>query len=492
MTIKPLNANKQIVVSNTINEARFKMTKAEQKLFLYCVGHVDNNESKLGQEFHMTVKDFADFLEIERTNALRQMTKITRDFIGKVVEFYEHGKTQYKQMPVLTSVSYNLNKGDVTFKVNPDLKPYLIDLKKQFTQYSLQEVIQFKSIYSMRIYQILNQWDFVGQITYTIEKLRFMLSIEDEEYKLYGDFKRKVLEVAFKEINKNSVLKYTYKELKTGRKVTSILFTINQAKKPKKDQIQENLPMVQILEEKTEETKSNINFVMIDYPQDNQQINELVQRLIALGYTKQNSQKILEECGEDYILFALQKSKVEERSKIDNKAGYFTSVIGTYKETYKDQKQREEEEKEQSRISQELQEQREKELEERKKKFEEEQEELSRTILEEEPELFCKKVYDYMDTFISINWGFHNHPDWRKNREEGKKEENIKIAKEIRSRFLACTSLRDFRNLIKYDESWLFKSVFNEMGEFDKNSDDYYKAKHKVARLDKIQLPFKI
>lgn len=489
MTIKPLNANKQIVVSNTINEARFKMTKAEQKLFLYCVGIVDNKENHLNTKFEMNVKDFAEFLEISKNKRVYQdMIKITSDMASRVIQFTKEDGSLH-QIPALAEVIYK--KGFVTLEVNRNLAPYLIDLKKQFTQYSLQEVIQFKSIYSMRIYQILNQWVYKGSVECTIDKLRFMLSIEENEYKLYGDFKRKVLEVAYKEINKNSVLKYTYKELKTGRKVTSILFTIKQAKKPKTEQIQEKLPAVQI-KEKTEDTKPDINFVMIDYPQDNQQISEVVQRLVALGYTKQNSQKILEECGEDYILFALQKSKVEERSKIDNKAGYFTSVIGTYKEVYKDQKQREEEEKEQARISIELQVQREKELEEKKKKFEEEQEELSRTILEEEPEIFCKKVYDYMDTLISINWGFHNHPYWRKNRAEGRKEENIKTAKEIRSRFLACTSLRDFRNLIKYDESWLFKSVFNEMAEFDKNSDDYYKARHKVAKLDKIELPFKI
>ena len=34
MIVKSLNTNKQIVVSNQINEARFKMSKAEQKLFL--------------------------------------------------------------------------------------------------------------------------------------------------------------------------------------------------------------------------------------------------------------------------------------------------------------------------------------------------------------------------------------------------------------------------------------------------------------------------
>ena len=60
MFVKSLNSKKQIIISNQINEARFKMSKAEQKLFLYCIGVVNNKNDVLNTTFEMSVKDFAD------------------------------------------------------------------------------------------------------------------------------------------------------------------------------------------------------------------------------------------------------------------------------------------------------------------------------------------------------------------------------------------------------------------------------------------------
>jgi plasmid replication initiation protein len=52
-----------------------------------------------------------------------------------------------------------------------------------------------------------------------------MLKLENK-YKVYSDFKKKVLEVAKIEINKKTDITYSYKELKTGRKITNLEFFI--------------------------------------------------------------------------------------------------------------------------------------------------------------------------------------------------------------------------------------------------------------------------
>ncbi|MGL6341410.1 MAG: replication initiation protein, partial [Waterburya sp.] len=240
MTIKALSQSKKVVIANRINEARLKMSKAEQRLFLYCVGYVDNKETRFDETFEMSIKDFADFLELDKKNFYRSMLSTTRDFIGRVIEFYDDELGKIRQMGVVTTVDYDLATKNVHIRINPDLKPYLIGLRSQFTMYSLQEVMQYKSVYSMRIYQILSQWNYQEKVKYTIEQLRFMLNIEPDEYKLYGDFKRKVLEVAKKEINKSSTLKFSYSEIKTGRKVTTIEFKIKAEKHAGKVDLNQN------------------------------------------------------------------------------------------------------------------------------------------------------------------------------------------------------------------------------------------------------------
>ena len=220
---------------------------------------------------------------------------------------------------------------------------------------------------------------------------------------------------------------------------------------------------------------------------------ELDLRLTKLGFSSSKVNQIITEYGLDYLVFVFDKSKIETREKIENKAGYFQSVVNTYKETYKAQNEALEAQKAQSKLNIELETDRKSKIKQKEREFEQEQEVLSREILENDPEIFCKAVYGYMQTFIvDMQFGFTSHPDYNQNRVNNLQSENLKIAKEIRSRFLACQSLRDFINLIKYDEEWLFKAVFYSPEQFDKKNPSYYKSKVSLAKLERVELPFNI
>lgn len=549
MKIKELSSNKQVVIANKINEAKFKMTKAEQKLFLYCIGMVDNNPENLESVLEIPILEFAKYLEIDSREVYRDMKSITKRFRSRYVEFEKAEEGFMRVINIVSYIDYYEKDRKIILKVNNDFRPYLIGLKAYFTQYSLQETIQFKSVYSMRLYQILSQWTYKQSVEYSIEKLRFMLDIEHTEYKLYGDFKRKVLEVAYKEINKSSTLRFDYQEIKTGKKITSINFIIKKHTKPKiqlpKTDIK-NTPEHQKLEKRATPEVAALpvpNFVFsensskeitdeefikfvtnpkvypskIDLPnvlevpkkefsQDkktsvtfssisslSEQFMELDLRLTKLGFSSSKVNQIITEYGLDYLVFVFDKSKIETREKIENKAGYFQSVVNTYKETYKAQNEALEAQKAQSKLNIELETDRKSKIKQKEREFEQEQEVLSREILENDPEIFCKAVYGYMQTFIvDMQFGFTSHPDYNQNRVNNLQSENLKIAKEIRSRFLACQSLRDFINLIKYDEEWLFKAVFYSPEQFDKKNPSYYKSKVSLAKLERVELPFNI
>jgi plasmid replication initiation protein len=87
--------------------------------------------------------------------------------------------------------------------------------------------MRLRSVYSIRIYELLKQYQRIGKITITIDGLRSMLGIEPKEYHLYGDFKRFVILVAHKEINEKTDISFEFREKKLGRKVNEIEFIIN-------------------------------------------------------------------------------------------------------------------------------------------------------------------------------------------------------------------------------------------------------------------------
>ncbi|MGM0609283.1 MAG: replication initiation protein, partial [Candidatus Muiribacteriota bacterium] len=81
------------------------------------------------------------------------------------------------------------------------------------------------SQYAYRLYEILKQYQVTGRRVIEIKELRWILNIENS-YKQWNDLKRKVLDIAEREINEHTDLKISWKPIKTGRKITALDFKI--------------------------------------------------------------------------------------------------------------------------------------------------------------------------------------------------------------------------------------------------------------------------
>ena len=94
-----------------------------------------------------------------------------------------------------------------------------------YTAIKLLEEKSFKCSYSLIFYEIFKRYEKVSIPVYTIEDLRQMTKTENK-YKVYYEFKRRVLNPALKEINSfNPKYTYDYEEVYIGRKVDKIRFT---------------------------------------------------------------------------------------------------------------------------------------------------------------------------------------------------------------------------------------------------------------------------
>ncbi len=105
------------------------------------------------------------------------------------------------------------------------LKPYLLELQDRFVKADIRYIFKLSSEYSKRIYTMFKQWEKLGKYEVSVEEWQKLLEVPKTQ-KMYGEFKRKVLEVAKNQINENTDLIVDFKEIKTGRKVTGLLWTI--------------------------------------------------------------------------------------------------------------------------------------------------------------------------------------------------------------------------------------------------------------------------
>ncbi len=112
-------------------------------------------------------------------------------------------------------------KGYIQFELPIEIYNALLNFSKGFRKIELAKAMQFKSVYSMRFYELMSNQ--TRPITFTIKDLKIMFKVEDK-YKENHDFIKKVIKTAQKELNALSPYSFEYQPLKTSREITALKF----------------------------------------------------------------------------------------------------------------------------------------------------------------------------------------------------------------------------------------------------------------------------
>lgn len=217
--IEKVNVSK----ANRLIEARYKLNLVEQKLILFAISRLDTVQKDFNIQ-RFSLKELSDVIG-EQEHRYSEIKKVVRELRKKEVII----NTADKELITgwLSSIVFEKNTGMVELEFSKNLAPYLLELRGAYKGYQLENVIQMKSAYAIRIYEMLKQWDCKRTQTYTVEELRRRLTLE-KQYTAFTDFEKRVLEPAKAEINEHSDLWVTYRKVKKGRNIESIEFEIEQ------------------------------------------------------------------------------------------------------------------------------------------------------------------------------------------------------------------------------------------------------------------------
>ncbi|MDB8044375.1 replication initiation protein, partial [Escherichia coli] len=121
-------------------------------------------------------------------------------------------------------------KVEITF--SDAIMPYLTQLKGQFTRVVVKNVSSLSSTYSIRIYELLQQFRSTGDRTIAIDDFRTMLAVEDK-YQQFKDLNKMIIKPAIAELNEKSDLVVTVETIKKGRTVVALHFRFKEDKQIK-------------------------------------------------------------------------------------------------------------------------------------------------------------------------------------------------------------------------------------------------------------------
>ncbi len=191
--------------------------------------------------YQFRIKQFMDLSNTKDKRMYKEIKSALIEIMEKVIQIEDENR--WTGFHILKKPVIEKNSGVIKLKFDEDIFPLLKETKKRYLQYEIKNILPLSSKYAIRLYEILK--DIYNKETYNKNLDRVEVELEvsylrevllvPENYK-YADFKRRVIELAKKQINENTDLLFNYEEKKEGRKVTRLKFYIYENSKPDKKQ----------------------------------------------------------------------------------------------------------------------------------------------------------------------------------------------------------------------------------------------------------------
>lgn len=217
-----------VVKSNKIVEASYRLTLNEQRLLLACIAQIKKGRAvKADDLFELSAEEFAHLFKVPIERAYGDLQTVVERLYDRSVTIDDPDPKNPHLAQIKTrwisSIKYLPNLGKVAVYFAQGMLPYISLLEQQFTRYKLEAVANMKSIYGVRFYELLMQWQSVGQREIALSDLKRLLELEGQ-YPAIKDFKKYVIEPALRDINEHSDLEASYTQRKAGRVVSHLIF----------------------------------------------------------------------------------------------------------------------------------------------------------------------------------------------------------------------------------------------------------------------------
>lgn len=225
--------NKQVFQSYVLTTAKYDFSPYEKRIMYRLIElaqkeiegiKLKDNLRKIaptnfGREITMPV---SDILKDEQDKHYTIAKAAFRSLSEKHIEYEDDEVWSYT--PIITAPEIKKNSGSVKFYVFDNIWRCLLDFTKGFKKYELITAMKFKSTYAMRFYELMS-----GQTKPLFVPLEGPDGLRERfylqgKYEKVNDFRRKVIDVAKKELDESSPYSFVAKEEKAGKKIIGWTF----------------------------------------------------------------------------------------------------------------------------------------------------------------------------------------------------------------------------------------------------------------------------
>jgi plasmid replication initiation protein len=244
-------SKRKVVEHNSLITSIAKMDKTPLKMFELAVSCIDTEEPPKDHTVYLSKAELFSFFKVDDSNKhtrfKQAVENMQKQAFFKIKEKKEHG-FEFENIVPIPYVKWTDYHDEVTIRFSPEIMPYLINLKKNFTQHALSDLAELNSKYSIILYRWLsmnyNQYEHYsykgGRREEQVEayrnpsiSMRELREMTDtvNEYKLFTNFSKKVLDKPLEEINDRTSFNIAYEKVKKGKSIDSIVFHITKKRR---------------------------------------------------------------------------------------------------------------------------------------------------------------------------------------------------------------------------------------------------------------------
>ena len=244
-------SKRKVVEHNSLITSIAKMDKTPLKIFELAVSYINTEEPPKDHTVYLSKEELFAFFKVsdndKHSRFKEAVEKMQKQAFFKIKEKKEHG-FEFESIVPIPYVKWTDYSDEVLIQFSPKIMPYLVNLKKNFTQHALSDLAELNSKYSLILYRWLSmnysqyehysvkggrreeQVESYRNPSISVKELRIMTDTT-LEYKAMNNFTKKVLNKPLEEINEHTSFNVTYDKIKKGRSIDSIVFHIDKKRR---------------------------------------------------------------------------------------------------------------------------------------------------------------------------------------------------------------------------------------------------------------------
>lgn len=210
--------------NDLIQKSRYSLSVQQQKIVLFLISKINPYATEF-KNVKFSIQEFCKVCGIDYK--IGQYYVLVKENIKQIADKSCWIKTESGKDTLLRWIEkpyIDENSGIIEIKIDDDMKPFLLQLKENYTRYNLEDTLLFKSKYSIRLYELIESFRYHKleefEKVFELEELKTILDCKN--YKAFKDFNTRALKPAIEEINRFTYLQIDCEYIKEVRKIVAV------------------------------------------------------------------------------------------------------------------------------------------------------------------------------------------------------------------------------------------------------------------------------